>query len=72
MFRSVPELLRTLGWRNCSNLEWDAWDISGMSLGFQGLWDKMDSGIGALHSGTLGTCPGLPGTLGWDSDIVAI
>ena len=67
--QDVPELPRTLGWdgqRNCSHLEWDAWDMSGMSLGFPGLRDGMDSGIGALHSGTLGTCPGLPETLGWD------
>ena len=43
-----------------SLLEWDAWDMSGMSLGFPGLWDGMDSGIGAVHSGTLGTCPRCP------------
>ena len=55
--------------------------MSGMSPGFLGLWDGMDSGIRALHSGTLGTMstmflgfPGLwtvglePSTVGqvWD------
>ena len=31
-----------------SHLEWDTWDRSGMSLSFLGLWDGMDSGIGAV------------------------
>ena len=34
--------------------------MSGKSLGFQGLWDGMDSGIGAFYSETLGTCLGCP------------
>ena len=34
--------------------------MSGMSLGFPGLWDGMDSGIRALHRGTLGTSRGCP------------
>ena len=45
--RDVPWLPGTLGWDgqwDCSHLEWDAWDVSGMSLGF---WDGMDSGIAA-------------------------
>ena len=29
--------------------DWDTPDISGMSLGFPGLWDGMDSGIGATR-----------------------
>ena len=49
-----------------SHLELDAWDMSGISLGFPGLWDGMDSGIRALHKGTLRTCRGCPRAL-WDS-----
>ena len=88
---------------DCSHLEWDTWDVSGMSLCFLGLWTvglepprvghlghvrdvhasldsgirctvgfdpqqcdmsgllwTLDCGIGALHSGTLGTCLGCP------------
>ena len=60
MLRGFP------GGMDSGHLEWDAWDVSGMSLGFLGLWDGMDSGIRALHRGTLGTMPRLPGTLGWD------
>ena len=46
--QNVPGLPGTLGWDgqwNCSHLEWDAWDVSGMSLG---LWDGMDIGIGTI------------------------
>ena len=42
------------------SIELDAWDVSGMFLDFPGLWDGMDSGIGAISSGTLGTCLGCP------------
>ena len=38
----------TLGWDEqweLSCLEFDTWDVSGMSMG---LWDGMDSGIGAI------------------------
>ena len=40
--------------------------MSGISLGFPGLWDVMDSGIRALHRGTLGICQGCP-RASWDS-----
>ena len=59
----------TLGQWDWSHLEWDARDMSGMSLGFPGLWDGMDSGIRALHEGHsvhVEDVPGLPRTLGWD------
>ena len=59
----VPGIPGTLGWDgqwDCRHLEWDTRDMSGMSLGFQGLLDGMDSGIEAFYSGTLGTCPGCP------------
>ena len=48
--QDVSALPRTLGWdgRRCNHLEWDAWVMSGMSLGFLGLWDGMDSGTGAI------------------------
>ena len=48
--QDVPELPRTLGWdgEKCNHLDWDAWVMSGMSLGFLGLWDGMNSGIGAI------------------------
>ena len=68
----VTELPGTLGWDgqwDYSHLEWDALDMSGMSLGFLGLWDRMDSGIRAFtegHSVHVKDVPGLPGTLGWD------
>ena len=39
------------------SIELDARDVSGMFLDFLGLWDGMDSGIGAICSGTLGMCP---------------
>ena len=41
----------------------------GISLGFQGLWDGMDSELEPSTVGHLGhvwDVPGLPGTLGWD------
>ena len=44
----------------------DTRDMSRMSRGFLELWDGMDSGIRALHSGTLGTYPGCPWA-SWDS-----
>ena len=59
----VPGLPGTLGWDgqwNWSHLELDARDMSGMSPGFLGLLDGMDSGIGALCSGILGTTLGYP------------
>ena len=37
-------------------MELDAQDVSGVFLDFLGLWDGMDSGIGAICSGTLGMC----------------
>ena len=46
--QDVPGLPGTLGWDgqwDCSHLEWEARDVSGMSLG---LWDGMDSGIAAI------------------------
>ena len=67
----VPSIPGTLGWEG--QLDWDAWDMSGMSPAFLGLWDGKDSWIG-----TLGTCLGCPqhswdsrmgrlGTLQWDT-----
>ena len=44
------------------------WGTSGISLGFQELWDRIvglePSSVG--HSGHVQDVPGLPGTLGWD------
>ena len=55
----VPSIPGTLGWEG--QLDWDAWDMSGMSPAFLGLWDGKDSWIG-----TLGTCLGCP-QHSWDS-----
>ena len=68
--QDVPELPRTLGWdgqRNCSHLEWDAWNMSGMFLGSRdsGMGWKVgleSSGVG--HSGYVWDVPGFPTTLG--------
>ena len=66
---NVPGLPGTLGrdgqW-DWSHLDWDTRNMSGMSLGFLGLWEGMDSGIGAVHNGMLGTYPGCPWA-SWDS-----
>ena len=42
------------------SIELDTWDVSGMFLDFPGLWDGMDSGIGAICRGTLGMYLGCP------------
>ena len=49
--RDIPWLPGILGWDgqwDCSHLEWDTWDVSGVSLG---LWDGMDSGIADIRVG---------------------
>ena len=51
---------------DCSHLGWDAWDVSGMSLGFPGFLDGMDRGIREPSTEEhLGHVEDVPGP--WDS-----
>ena len=59
----IPSSPGALGWDgqwDLGTLPLDTWDMSGISQVVPGLWDGMDSGIWALHYGTLGTCLGYP------------